>query len=83
MLEYKGHELIVLHSIKADIEASFTAAKPTVVKSLGLPLNITVQVRLNIPCCVYGKFMVCTAHRLQCKRPHFPKHVQHGMFKRS
>ena len=25
-------------------------------------------------CCVYGKFMVCTAHGLQCKTPHFPKH---------
>ena len=23
------------------------------------------QVRLNIACCMYGKFMVCTAHRLQ------------------
>ena len=25
-------------------------------------------------CCVYGKFMVCTAHGLQCKTPHLPKY---------
>ena len=28
----------------------------------------------NIPCFINGTFMVCTAHRLQCKTPHFPKH---------
>ena len=32
------------------------------------------QVCLNIPRYVNRKFMVCTAHRLQCKTPHFPKH---------
>ena len=43
-------------------------------------------VRLPIPCCEYGKFMVCTAHRLQCMTLHFPSinsYTQHGMFKRT
>ena len=44
-------------------------AEMFVVSNVGL-----LQVRLKIPCCVYGKFMVCTGHRVQCKTPHFTKH---------
>ena len=43
------------------------------------------EVGLNIPYCVFCKFMVFTGHRLQCKTPHFtkrkfPNYPQHGVF---
>ena len=36
-------------------------------------ITLLLQVCLNIPCCVYRKFMVCAGHRVQCTTHAFHK----------
>ena len=57
--------------------ASATHNKQHAIKPAGCktPHVYTVDFKcvLNNPCCM--KFMVCTAHKLLCTTPHFPKHT--------